>query len=283
MADRRFGSGFGGDPTSEPGLVLEDDDVVYIVKPDGTRIPAGGGGSGNTTAQVVASGKVLPVADATGVTVDTTTYSNPVEGADKLTVLMFPLDTALVAWAIAGDAHPRAILACDTADGWYFGDGTYDPYVSGNAVLAVDVSGNTVISPAKSNQIVNLAGRAQANAAALQGQLPQLQQLSPLFSIVNGALPTVQLVTATGAQIQTGTDSETVTPVTFNSGAANTATCLVQLSPDNVTYSTLGTESEPVGVALAGTIHLVKVRVPAGWYIKLTVNAQATLGLTTYY
>jgi hypothetical protein len=93
----------------------------------------------------------------------------------------------------------------------------------------------------------------------------------------------VQLVTATGAQIVTTRDAETVTPVTFNPGAATTATCLVQLSADNVTYSTLWTETEPAGVALDGTVHGIKVRVPAGWYLKLTVNAQAALGLTTYY
>ena len=45
VTDRRFGSGFGSTPTTEPGLVLEDDDVVYIVKPDGTREVVGGGGS----------------------------------------------------------------------------------------------------------------------------------------------------------------------------------------------------------------------------------------------
>ncbi len=99
----------------------------------------------------------------------------------------------------------------------------------------------------------------------------------------SGALPTVQLVTATGAQIDTASDRETITPCTFNPGVATTATITVALSPDNVTYSTLGIETEPVGTVLDGTIHLVKVRVPAGWYLKLTANAQASLGLTTYY
>jgi hypothetical protein len=44
MADRRFESTFFTDPTDEPGLVLGADGVVYIVKPDGTRVAAGGGG-----------------------------------------------------------------------------------------------------------------------------------------------------------------------------------------------------------------------------------------------
>lgn len=73
-----------------------------------------------------------------------------------------------------------------------------------------------------------------------------------------------------------------MTPVTFNSLIATASTCLVELSPDNVTYSALGTETEPVGVAFAGIVHLIKVRVPAGWYLRMTV-AQAVLGVTTYY
>lgn len=120
-------------------------------------------------------------------------------------------------------------------------------------------------------------------AAAAATNAPRLSQLSPKFTITSGALPTVQLVTATGTQISTGGDVETITPCTFNPGATTTATVTVALSPDNVTYSTLAVVTEPAGVALDGTILPVKVRVPAGWYLKLTVNAQAVLGLTTYY
>lgn len=120
-------------------------------------------------------------------------------------------------------------------------------------------------------------------AATAATHAPRLNQLSPLATITSGALPTATLVSGTGAQISTSRDVETVTPVTFNPGVATTATCTVALSPDNTTYSTLGVETEPVGTVLDGTIHLVKVRVPAGWYLKLTVNAQAVLGTTTYY
>src|SRR5205807_9071729 len=97
------------------------------------------------------------------------------------------------------------------------------------------------------------------------------------------ALPTVVVAAGVGALTLTNRAGATVTPATFHPGAATTATCTVARSPDNVTYSTLGIETEPAGVAFDGTIHLVKVRVPAGWYLKLTVNAQAVLGATTYY
>jgi hypothetical protein len=94
---------------------------------------------------------------------------------------------------------------------------------------------------------------------------------------------TVQLVTATAHQMSAAIDLRTYTPVTFNPGAATTATCAVAISPDNITFTTLWTETEPAGVALDGTIHGLQVYVPALWYLRLTVNAQAVLGLTSYY
>jgi hypothetical protein len=102
-------------------------------------------------------------------------------------------------------------------------------------------------------------------------------------SQTSGALPTTTLTSTVGAIIDATHDRETVTPVTFNSGVATTATCLVELSPDGTTYSALWTETEPVGTVLAGTIHGIKVRVPANWRLRLTVNAQASLGTTTVY
>lgn len=99
----------------------------------------------------------------------------------------------------------------------------------------------------------------------------------------SGALSTVAIVSGTAFTLSGAADTFLVVPVTFNPGAATTATCQVDLSPDNVTFSTLGIETEPAGVALDGTIHLISIRVPASWYVKLTVNAQATLGTGTYY
>lgn len=101
-------------------------------------------------------------------------------------------------------------------------------------------------------------------------------------AINSGALPTQAFASGVAAQILTTRDVEAHTPVTFNSTAGAAATCTVALSPDNVTYSTLAVWTEPLGVALAGTILDVAVRVPAGWYLKLTV-VNAVLGATTYY
>lgn len=126
--------------------------------------------------------------------------------------------------------------------------------------------------------LLTLAGGASAKDAA-----PQLQQLSPKYTINSGALPTQQFASGTGAIVVATRDVEVHTPVTFNPGVATTATCKVELSPDNTTYSELVTVTKPVGVVFDGTIEDVVVRVPANWWLKLTVNAQATLGLSTYY
>jgi len=244
-------------------------------------ISGGGGGGGNTTAQVVASGKVLPVAAPTGVTVNTTTYNDTVKGSGKLTTLVFPSEQGAFALALAGDAFPRMVIGTDPTDVGIlgFGDGTADVFSS--AFLGINGSGGfTFSSPGGS---ANQFGQ-PLNVSAATGPFgaPRLAQLSPSLTITSGALPTVQLVTATAAQIITTRDAETHTPVTFNPGVATTATCTVAISPDNSTFSTLAVITKPVGTVFDGEIDDVTVRLPAGWFIKLTV-VNATLGLTTYF
>jgi len=211
--------------------------------------------------------------------VDTTTYNDTIKGSGKLTTLVFPGEQGALAIAIAGDAFPRFILSSDISDyGLVIGDGSAEP------TNGPSISGsNTVLRLGGNASAIQLQKPTATQAATQAIGVPQVGQLSPLFTITSGALPTVALVSGAGAQILTTRDAETVTPCTFNPGAATIATVTVALSPDNVTYSTLAVVTEPAGVALDGTILPVKVRVPAGWYLKLTANAQAVLGLTTYY
>lgn len=99
-------------------------------------MPTFSGGGGGP-----ASGTYLPVGSGSGVTLDSTTYTDSVRGGGaKLHTLVFATEGALLAFAQAGDAFPRAILTSDPTDGWYLGDGTVDPYVTGGAELFVDVT-----------------------------------------------------------------------------------------------------------------------------------------------
>ena len=106
-----------------------------------------------------------------------------------------------------------------------------------------------------------------------------LNQVSPKGAVTSGALPTQQLVSTTGAAITVGSgatrDVETHTSVASTSAAG---TVTVQLSPDNSTYSTLFIWTPATSLVTND----IAVRVPAGWFIKMTTS-NATLGLTTVY
>lgn len=220
-------------------------------------MPIGGGGifSGNSTAQTTASGKVLPVAAPAGVTVDTTTYADPISGIGKLVTLIFPTEQALIAVAQSGDAHPRYILSSDASDtGISIGNGTIDPVTQGGSMY---YSGSGV-------QLGRLDSAGGVN------QPPRIDQVSPLFTITSGALPTHDFTghSGTGQQISLTRDVD----IYVETGTAGSV--VAALSPDDMTYTTIYTKT----VALTDVCH---ARVPAGWYLKLTATT-AVLGVGTY-
>lgn len=92
-------------------------------------------------------------------------------------------------------------------------------------------------------------------------------------AITSGSLPTVgSWVSGTAQQINTERDVDICMPVTYTPTSGAAATCAVALSPDNTTYSTVGTESVPLGTALDSFVRLITLRVPAGWWIRFTVT-----------
>ena len=108
-----------------------------------------------------------------------------------------------------------------------------------------------------------------------------LNQVSPVGTITSGALPTVTLVSGTGAQLSTARDVSAYVTVT-NDDSANVATATVAISPDNVTYSTVGVASQVAAVNDAGAVGtIISFRLPAAWYVKVTL-VHMTMGDTTY-
>lgn len=97
------------------------DNALAIVKPSLRAI-------GERVRSLGDSSPAIPQGDPSGTTIDTTTYDNPITGSGKLTTVVLASDTAIEAVAVDGDDFPRALLA-DPTDGWYFGDGTVDPYL----------------------------------------------------------------------------------------------------------------------------------------------------------
>lgn len=118
-------------------------------------------------------------------------------------------------------------------------------------------------------------------AAASPTSQALLNQVSPVGTVVSGSLATTTFVSGTGKQISTTRDVDLYVPVTYNASAAD-ATLTVALSPDNSTYSTLGVETVKFATNPEnGGIRILRVRVPAGWYVKLTA-VNATIGTGTY-
>ena len=105
---------------------------------------------------------------------------------------------------------------------------------------------------------------------------------SAAYTVKSGSLATASLTSAVAVQPNTLRDVESHTSVTFTPTGGANATCTVAVSPDNVTYSTLCVWTVPIGTALDSFVMDCYAKVPAGWWLKLTVNAQAVLGTTTY-
>lgn len=104
-----------------------------------------------------------------------------------------------------------------------------------------------------------------------------LNATSPVGTITSGSLPTVTLTSTTGAQVSTTRDVNLYVPLTSDA-TNNAATCAIALSADNSTYTTLTTVSVAAAVNnLGALVQLVTVRVPAGWYVKLTTS-RMTIG-----
>lgn len=116
---------------------------------------------------------------------------------------------------------------------------------------------------------------------ATASALAPLSATSPVGTITSGALPTATLSSGTGAQLSTTRDVNAYLALTGDA-TNNAATAAIALSPDDTTYSTLATISLAAAVNNTGAIvQMATVRVPAGWYLKVTVSHMAITS-TTY-
>lgn len=98
----------------------------------------------------------------------------------------------------------------------------------------------------------------------------------------SGSLPTTTIISGTAIQITTGRDFFAWVPITFNATAILTATAQVQISADNVTYTTISTETYPALLGLLGTVRSIIIPLRAGYYVRITVT-NATIGTVSYW
>lgn len=100
----------------------------------------------------------------------------------------------------------------------------------------------------------------------------------PTSHVITG----LQFTSGAALQVDVAKDRVVVQPVTFSPTAGAAATCKVELSADNSTYTTLVTLTVPVGIVFAGTVRDATVHVPAGWYVRFTAT-NATLGQSNWW
>lgn len=133
----------------------------------------------------------LPIADDTGVVVDTTTWNNPPTGGpDRVTVLLGAAsppgsDQLILAIGKSGAAFPGWELFADATSGIYLGDGTIDPYGFGANIWLRD-NGDGSRGLVFSNRNVDLS---VGQSDAIVG--PVLQLDKPLQLRVGGNLLTI--------------------------------------------------------------------------------------------
>jgi hypothetical protein len=115
-------------------------------------------------------------------------------------------------------------------------------------------------------------------------------ELTSAGTITSGALPDTGAWTSTTAKqnpttVTTPARDVTIVVEVTSDGTNNAGTCAIAISPDNVTYSTVGTVSVPAGVNnLGAVVEVVPVPLPKDWYIKLTFTAtRITVAASKYY
>lgn len=88
---------------------------------------------------------------------------------------------------------------------------------------------------------------------------------------------TITPISTTSFQMSTTCEKRLTVPVTFTPTVGDAATCLVEISPDDITFYAVWTETVPAGTALDSFVRAIQIVVPQGWHTKLTV-ANATIG-----
>lgn len=127
-------------------------------------------------------------------------------------------------------------------------------------------------------------GTVTVPAAAAVGSATKLADLTSYLTLTSGALPN------TGAWVSaTAKQNPVARLVTVNvecvfDGTNNAASVAIAISPDNVTFTTVGTPAVAAAINnLGASTMLVPVSLPNAWWIKLTFGAHASVAASSYY
>lgn len=131
--------------------------------------------------------------------------------------------------------------------------------------------------------------QATVPAATAVTSAPRISQLTSALTITSGTLPnTGAWVSGTAKQnpttVTTPARQVTINVVVAGDATNNIATCLIAVSPDNSTYTTVATVSIAAALNNLGALAVLNpVNLPAAWYIKLTIGANATVAASIWY
>lgn len=102
--------------------------------------------------------------------------------------------------------------------------------------------------------------------------------------ITSGTLPNLGTWVSATAKVNPVARDITAYVEVTSDGTNNAGTCAIALSPDNSTFTTLGTVSVAAAINnLAVVVEVVPVRIPNGWYIKLTFTATRITVAASFY
>jgi hypothetical protein len=102
--------------------------------------------------------------------------------------------------------------------------------------------------------------------------------------VVSGTLPQMAVWVSGTAQQNPVTRGIRIILVPTSDATNNAATVACAISPDNSTFTTIGTFSVAAAVNNLGAVAVVQeVSLPTGWWIKVTIGAHATVAQSYYY
>ena len=107
--------------------------------------------------------------------------------------------------------------------------------------------------------------------------------LTAVDPILSGTLPNTGAWVSGTAKVNPASRGVTVAVEVVGDATNNVASCVIALSPDNSTFTTLCTPSLAAAVNNTGAITMgVLVQLPIGWFIKLTLT-HVTVAASIYY
>jgi hypothetical protein len=110
------------------------------------------------------------------------------------------------------------------------------------------------------------------------------QPASNQNAVTSGTLVSLSAWVSGTAKQNPNAYATTVVVATTGDATNNAATVAIALSPDNTTFTTVGTVSIAAGINNLGALTVLNsILLPTSWWIKLTIGAHATVAASVTY